>query len=72
MKRIFRRYFPRFCTHYYVVLDDPCDDSSPLKLAMRIKGKAQCVPGFRYLRIRFFNCCGLMLFKKTEHLDLTH
>lgn len=72
MKWIFHRFFPRFCTIYFAILDNPFEPSSPFKMLVRLQGPTECIPGYRYIRFSFFNCFGIPLFRKAERFTPTH
>ena len=71
MKRILKNLFPAFRTDYYVILDHSPPTEQGIVVVMRIPGSKDCIPGFDYLRVRYFNLFGLSLFQKVEYLDLT-
>lgn len=71
MWRIIYHYLPGFRTKYFVVIDDPTNPASLYKVGVRLPGPHYCVPGYVYVRVKYFNFFGTPLFKKTQRLDLT-
>ncbi len=72
MWRIIQRYFPRFMTEYFVVLDDPRDTTSRKKYAIPVPSEKYVDPKRACLRVKYFNFFGVALFTSVSHRPPLH
>lgn len=72
MWRIIYRYFPRFMTEYFVVLDDPRDPTSGKKYGVPVPSEQFVDPKRACLRVKYFNLFGFPVFVRVFHRPPLH
>ena len=72
MPWIIYRYFPRFITEYFVVIEDPRDPTSGKKYGIPVRKERDADPKRACIRVKYFNFFGIPMFVRFYHRPPLH